>query len=560
MSRASSALPIGLGLAGVALVAVGLSQWWSARAPRPAGGSPGGAPAGAPAPGPTPPPAGLATPGAGTFTHPAPADRSAADAAAACPGCDVVLITMCSLRRDHVGAYGLAPGKGRTPTLDALAAEGWRFDNSWSASTFTLAGLTAVLTGRFGSATGVTGWDKGLVADIPTLPEVLGIYGYETAAFTMDAPSGFRPDYGLDRGFQTMTINMPTRDTPDGRHGPGAVGPGGGSVGPALQFLAGRADPRPLFLMFHSRTAHFPFVLEDDLSEPTGVHHALYEAGRDRAGENLPGNAGGTKQQGVVPVAKDEVQELTRAQGEAGLAVWWRTYADSVERADHDLKLLLDGIKAKGRWDQTVVIVVADHGESLGDHGELLHGDAYWDSVVHVPLLMRVPGLGAGVSPALLSQVDILPTVLDLVGAMAPAGVDGASALPILRGTAAEIRAATLIEGGVARAQSTTPRGAIIQPPWALLRQDMGCGPGQPAGHRPPGEPFTCLYDLAADPGQTRNLALERPEVIAALSAGWEAYRAKHGKEGAQLQLDPTLVDALRRTGYDFRSAPGAQP
>jgi hypothetical protein len=142
----------------------------------------------------------------------------------------------------------------------------------------------------------------------------------------------------------------------------------------------------------------------------------------------------------------------------------------------------------------------------------------------------------------------------------APAGVDGASALPILRGTAAEIRAATLIEGGVARAQSTTPRGAIIQPPWALLRQDMGCGPGQPAGHRPPGEPFTCLYDLAADPGQTRNLALERPEVIAALSAGWEAYRAKHGKEGAQLQLDPTLVDALRRTGYDFRSAPGAQP
>jgi arylsulfatase A-like enzyme len=76
-----------------------------------------------------------------------------------------------------------------------------------------------------------------------------------------------------------------------------------------------------------------------------------------------------------VPVAKDEVQELPRAQGEAGLAVWWRTYADSVERADHDLKLLLDGIKAKGRWDQTVVIVVADHGESLGDHGELLHGD-----------------------------------------------------------------------------------------------------------------------------------------------------------------------------------------
>ena len=63
----------------------------------------------------------------------------------------------------------------------------------------------------------MTGWDKGLTVDVPTLAEVMGIYGYQTAAFTTDAPSGFRPDYGLDRGFQHMEITPPPRNSPDGR-------------------------------------------------------------------------------------------------------------------------------------------------------------------------------------------------------------------------------------------------------------------------------------------------------------------------------------------------------
>ena len=122
----------------------------------------------------------------------------------------------CSLRKDHVSAYGEI--SNLTPSIDKIAKEGAVFTKTYAASSFTLAGLTALLTGRFASTTGVTGWDKGLTQDIPTLPEILGFYGYKTAGFTTNSASGFRPDYGLDRGFQHMHIYDSPPVTPDGRH------------------------------------------------------------------------------------------------------------------------------------------------------------------------------------------------------------------------------------------------------------------------------------------------------------------------------------------------------
>ena len=149
------------------------------------------------------------------FSLPRPDRVEGTDSDSLCVGCDVILITVCSLRKDHLGAYGF-PGEV-SPAVDSLAESGVRFTRAYSASNFTLASLTAILTGRYGSATGVTGWDKGLTKDVPTLAEVLGNYGYRTGAFTTDAPSGLRPDYGLNRGFQHMEITNPPRNSADGR-------------------------------------------------------------------------------------------------------------------------------------------------------------------------------------------------------------------------------------------------------------------------------------------------------------------------------------------------------
>lgn len=491
--------------------------------------------------------------GTGTWEAAAPADQRA-PTEALCSGCDVVVVTVCSLRRDHTGPY--QPGESYTPALDALVDGAFRMDSAWAASNFTLAGLTAVLTGRFGSSTGVIGWDKGLVADVPTLPEVLGYYGYRTGAFTTDAPSGFRPDYGLDRGFQRMTIIPPPRDNPDGRTSRGPIGPGGAAARPAAVWLAEQPKDQPLFLMFHTRTAHYPFVLEDDATDPTGVTHMLYAADKlaPSATQAMPGAAGGTAQRGVVQFAeRDPVQVHVREAGAAGVAMWRQRYAEAVQRTDRDFAVLGDALRARGRLDRTLLVVLADHGESLDDHGELLHGDAYYDSVTHIPMLVRVPGLEGRPLPALVSQVDLLPTVLDAVGAVPPAGIDGASLVPLLRGEATSVRTTALIEGGVVWHDDGHARGAVIAPPWALLRQDQGCDGGD---FREPSGPATCLYNLDDDPGQTVNLARQRPEVVQDLQLRWDKFRAAHATDGVSLTLDPALVEELHKTGYDFRPGP----
>jgi hypothetical protein len=263
--------------------------------------------------------------------------------------------------------------------------------------------------------------------------------------------------------------------------------------------------------------------------------------------------AGGTAQQGVVRlVGTDPLQALVSKEGAPAVEVWKRHYREAVERTDADVGRVIDALKSSGRWDQTVVILLADHGESLNEHDELLHGDAFFQGVVNVPFVLRVPGLeGPAVHDALVSHVDVLPTILAAVGATEPAGIDGLSMLPLLQGQADSIRAFTLSEGGVVKHDRDSLPGAVIAPPWVLLKQMRGCGSGDSSVRRE-GSPI-CLFNMETDPGQTHSVASERPEIVNALLSRWAAFRAdRAGGAGQRLELSPEFVEALRRDGYDF--------
>ena len=511
----------------------------------------GRAPAGAPGQ------PGMVQPGAGIFGTEAPSEIKDVQSDAACPGCDVVLITVCSLRKDHLGAYGFESDV--SPAIDALATRGVRYERAYSASNFTLASLTAVLTGRYGSATGVTGWDKGLTVDVPTLAEVMGIYGYQTAAFTTDAPSGFRPDYGLDRGFQHMEITPPPRNSPDGRFRGGEKEPTGEAARPATEWLAA-ADEQPVFLMLHTRTAHFPFVVDppEDGEDPTGMRQLLWEAGQaeavGREDQAMPGMAGGTAQEGVVEIVRqDPLQVRVNQVGAPASTVWRQTYAEAVRLMDDDVATLMEAIKQRGR--PTMVVLVADHGESLNDHGELLHGDAFFDGVINVPLIIAMPGLkGPGRSmDMVVSQTDILPTILDAVGASVPAGIDGVSLIPSVLGDESPVHSVVLSEGGVAKLEDGVLPGAVISDPWILLKQRRGCGltrtPGR--GLMDEGMPV-CLFNHDTDPGQQRSVAGSESKVAGDLLNRWRNFRAAHGRVGERKTLSPAFIEELQRSGYDF--------
>jgi len=501
---------------------------------------------------------GLAPVGTGVFKEGAPTEQQRPNAAASCQGCDVYVISVCSLRKDYVGAYGREIA---TPHMDRIATGGARFQRAYSASNFTLAGLTAILTGRFGSTTGVTGWDKGLTSTVPTIPEVLGHYGYVTGAFTTDAASGFRPDYGLSRGFQYMEIEAPPPGTADGRHQPGRYTPGQ-MAQPMARWIGAQDTSTPIFAMLHTRTAHYPFVGDDSgvEADETGTTRVLWETGRPREdspgpGTPGPGNAGGVVQHGVVPLpGPDPVHEHVAQVGAPAIEVWKQRYSEAVEKMDADVGVVLQAIEARGRADQSIIILLGDHGESLNDHGELLHGDAFFDSVINVPLLIQMPGArGRGATNALASHVDVLPTIFESVGVVQPAGIDGVSLLPVLMGQAAQVRTMVLSEGGVARHDGDSLPGAVIAPPWALLTQRSGCGAGTISPLREDGGMPRCLFNLQADPLQLENVSQSNSQVVEDLMAHWTDFRAAAQTDShAQLKLSDAFVEELRRNGYDF--------
>jgi arylsulfatase A-like enzyme len=452
--------------------------------------------------------------------------------------------------------------RGITPNLSRIATGGYHFGTAYAASNFTLASLTAILTGRFGSATGVVGWDKGLVGDVPTLPEILGLYGYATAGFTINAASGFRPEYGLDRGFQHLEIIEAPSDNPDGRLPSGPTGTALSAV-PLVRWIEAQEADQRIFAMYHTRTAHFPFVVEPPTEDPTGIGKLLWGDDLNNAGssQQRPGVAGGTQVQGVgVSQDPNHLQHALRQAGRPGMDAWRAYYAESIGRLDADLGAVLDVLQRTGRLDKTIIVVVADHGESLGDHNEFLHGDSYFDSVVKVPLLIRVPGMPGNSAPIqpLVSHVDLLPTILELVGAVSPAGIDGENLIPVMDDPNTQIRSTALVEGGVSWTPRDAMRGAVISPPWTLLRQPVMCSMGQPEPPPGPGEPFKCLFNTESDPGQTHNLARQHPDVVSKLQARWDGYRT--AKAGAVVPIsvrhDPAFKEMLRRSGYFNTSGP----
>ncbi len=503
-------------------------------------------------------PLGAVNPGTGVYTQEGPEGTSDTDVEAICPGCDVVLITVCSLRKDYLGAFGYP--SDISPSVDEMAEGSFRFENAYAASNFTLASLTAILTGRYGSATGVTGWDKGLTQDVSTLPEVLGLYGYRTGGFTTDAPSGFRPDYGLDRGFQHLEITPAPRNSPDGRYRGNQLEPAGSVADTPLAWLAEQPTDEPVFLMMHTRTAHFPFVVQPpgEGEDPTGMLQLLWEAGQaeaqSRPDQAMPGMAGGTKQEGIVEINReDPLQTLVNKIGEPAAAVWKEAYASAVNLMDADVKALMEGIQKRGR--PTVIVLVADHGESLNDHGELLHGDAFFDGVINVPLVISVPGMSSKASTIerVVSQTDILPTILELVGAVKPAGIDGKSLVPLMKGTDAEEDRLVLSEGGVARQIGPDLPGAVITDSWALLKQRRGCGSGHQQGPRvTDGTMQVCLYNKSNDPGQQHEVAHANKDVVQDLLDRWKGFQQAHGRAGSSRDLSPAFIEELRKSGYDF--------
>jgi arylsulfatase A-like enzyme len=301
---------------------------------------------------------------------------------------DVFLITIDTLRADHIHCYGDA--NIQTPALDGLAADGVRFAEAFTPSPITNTSHTTILTGLLPSHHGVTDFAIPLAASHRTWAELLKAKGYHTAAFIgaviLDSKT-LAP--GLDRGFDYYD-NFP--ENPPSKSRWDRVERRGAEV----------ADHAENWLTQHPTGPHFVWVHLYDPHDPYEPPAPFSETYKDRLYD-----------------------------GEIA-------YADSV------LGHYLGFLKKHGWYDHAIVIVVGDHGEGLGEHHENTHGIFLYDSTTHVPLIVKLPETAdhGKVVQAQVRTTDILPTVLDLTKVTTDAKFDGASLKPYLAGSDSRDRTA----------------------------------------------------------------------------------------------------------------------
>jgi Flp pilus assembly protein TadD len=263
---------------------------------------------------------------------------------------NVVLITIDTLRADHVGAYGYV--RARTPTLDALAANGAVFERAYSAAPITLTSHATMLTGRYPPGHGAR--DNGMLvsATVPTLATVLHTKGLKTGAFVAAFPLDHQ--FGLNRGFDVYGDRLPR--APDGKVM--NERPASQVADEAISWLAG---------------IHSAFFLWAHVFEP----HAPY------------GDA---------------------ASGRSALD----RYDDEIATADREIGRLIAALGA--RRSDTAIIVAGDHGEAFGEHGEYSHSIFVYDTTLRVPLIVNAPGVGAARIADPVTLADVAPTAAGLVG------------------------------------------------------------------------------------------------------------------------------------------------
>jgi arylsulfatase A-like enzyme len=393
---------------------------------------------------------------------------------------NVLLITLDTTRADALGAYGQALPS--SPNIDRLAREGVVFEQTIVSNPETLPSHASLFTGRFPFAHGVRSNSGYVLPDSSqTLAEILRTEGHATAAEI--SALVMNPQTQIAQGFEQVR----DPDSPGVQHKRVRYGDGPEREVPTrvaadisrrgIEFLR-RHRAEPFFLWLHYFDPHVPYS----------------------------------------------------APGRFNIRIPSSPYHAEVASADEEIGRVIDAVVELGLRDDTVVVLTSDHGEGLGEHGELTHSYFTYQSTMRVPLIFWGPksfAQGARVE-SLVRNVDIAPTLLDLLGVEVPEPMQGVSLAPLLFGKSDGVDLLAYGESiELAKTFAVAPLRFVARGRFKYVHKVV------PA-----------LYDLEADPGETTNVAAEHPEVVARLSAELAALLASGQGANAEAQ---TAVDAQTR-------------
>jgi arylsulfatase A-like enzyme len=441
---------------------------------------------------------------------------------------NVILISIDTLRADHLSTYGYY--RRTSPNLDRLAAGSIVFDKAFTPMSHTLPAHISMVTGVHPATHNVltNGWQY--TGSFPTLPERLGQLGYARAGFVSGFP--LNRDCGMARGFDVY------EDA--GRRGQSYIPkiPGDMATARAIKWLRSRPE-NPIFLFVHYFDAHPPFFITPNSQRPFVVDRPLREHMRALGVAHVDIND--IFLQGAIRLNNQSVPDLAAAINE---------YDNQVHHVDRLIARLLTTLQRRGYLNNALLIVTSDHGEGLGQHGYYSHGLHLYEEQLRVPLIVRRFGgdWPAKRIPSTVSLLDLVPTVLELLGQPEDPQLHGRSLLPLITGTEQAPSARWLL------AQRRKFPGDKLQT-WGRFASEVPLRAVRGDDNLKyflEGDGTEQLYDLAADPMEMENLAARRPgdcERLRALLEGMQTRYESAAVEAGE-QMDEETMRALRSLGY----------
>ncbi len=395
------------------------------------------------------------------------------------PDRNLLIVTLDTTRADRLGAYGFAGIQ--TPTLDRLARDGVLYRQATSVAPLTLPAHCSLFTGLNPPRHGVRdNAGRKLDTSRTTLAELVRDRGFRTGAFV--ASYVLDAERGLDQGFDRYADVLVEKDS--ATRAPGDLQlPANRVVTRAIDWITHVGASR-FFAWVHLYDPHAPY-------EPPEPYKSIY-AGRPYVGE--------------------------------------------IAFVDAQVGRLITFLESRDLLDRTAVVVLGDHGESLGEHGEAGHGLFVYESVLRVPFIVRAPSIRRAVRDVatVTRTIDVLPTALDLLGLPVPDALDGVSLVPLMTGTVRHL-------GLDAYAESMSPRYRFG---WSALHALRSGRFKLIDAPRPE------LYDLEADPGETKNLYAPSLHLVKSMTQRLRAAERTESTEMAPAEVDPAAAERLRALGY----------
>jgi len=448
----------------------------------------------------------------------------------------IVLVTIDTLRADHIGLYGYE--RPTSPFIDSLAAESTVFEHAVPTSPSTAPSVASLLTGVYRASHGVRANGETLPDGVETLAEIFHAHGYRTIGRVANPMLDASKGYG--QGFDDFALPPGLVQRP-----PEMLG-GAPLVAEALRLIDAAGDA-PFFLWLHFYDPHGPYY-------PPAQYRGAFHAAEYRWPSDAAELAVAGERNALFRLPQYQVVERERAPAD-----YRARYDAEIRYVDDHVRAIVEKLRQRGLWDDTLFVLTADHGEALGEHGYYFqHGWFTYDDCTRVPLLVRAPGRmppGRRV-PQTVSLVDVAPTVLELAGLPASAEMEGTSLLRQLGDGASERAVFAQSYHGTGRVALRRGRFEYIFTP------ARGPNAPPPAPEDEPILPATArteLYDLDADPTEAHDLSAIRADVTRELAAATRAWLADQHRRGEAVArrtpgpprpLDPLVEGQLRALGY----------